>query len=118
MIGSESNDTPYFDEKTGRIKFRTNRAGGLLGGISNGEEIRVRLAVKPTPTILKEQQTVDVEKLENTSNTFASRSDPSICTRVYPVCEAMMRMALLDAMLIHYGYRGLSSAVDPKWDKL
>ncbi len=118
MTGSQSNDTPYFDEETGRIRFRTNRAGGLLGGISNGEEIRVRLAVKPTPTILQEQQTVDVEKLENTSNVFASRSDPSICTRVYPVCEAMMRMALLDAILMHYGYRGLSTAIDPRWDKL
>lgn len=117
MTGSESNDTPYFDEQTGRIRFRTNRAGGLLGGISNGEEIRVRLAVKPTPTILKEQQTVDVGRLENTSNIFASRSDPSICTRVYPVCEAMMRIALLDALLMTYGYR-VSSAVDSKWDKL
>lgn len=118
MKGSESNDTPYYDEKEGRVRFRTNRAGGLLGGISNGEEIRVRLAVKPTPTILQEQKTVDVGRLENTANIFASRSDPSICTRVYPVCEAMMRMALLDAMLMTYGYKGLSRAVDPRWENL
>lgn len=118
MTGSEANDTPYYDDKMEKVRFKTNRAGGILGGISNGEEIRVRLAIKPTPTILREQETVDIGKLENTTNIFASRSDPSICTRVYPVCEAMMRMALLDAMLMTYGYKGISTAVDPRWEKL
>lgn len=107
MTGSEANDTPYYDENEGSVRFRTNRAGGLLGGISNGEEIRIRLAVKPTPTILKEQATVNLDKLENTTHVFASRSDPSICTRVYPVCEAMVRITLLDAILMAYGYRGV-----------
>jgi chorismate synthase len=118
MTGSEANDIPYYDEKTGKVRFKTNRAGGLLGGISTGEEIRVRLAVKPTPTILREQETVDVGRLNNTKNIFASRSDPSICTRVYPVCEAMMRMALLDAVLMMYGYKGVSKSVDPRWENL
>jgi chorismate synthase len=118
LKGSESNDTPYYDEASGRIRFRTNRAGGLLGGISNGEEIRVRVAVKPTPTILQEQATVNVEKLENTANVFASRSDPTICTRVFPVCEAMMRIVLLDAIYMAGGYRRVSTAVDPRWDRL
>lgn len=118
MTGSEANDTPYFDKDEGKVKFRTNKAGGILGGISNGEEIRVRVAIKPTPTILKEQATVDVGKLEDTTHVFASRSDPSICTRVYPVCEAMMRMALLDAVLMTYGYKGISKAIDPRWEKL
>ncbi|HEX2947629.1 MAG TPA: chorismate synthase [Clostridia bacterium] len=118
MTGSESNDTPYVEEETGRIRFRTNRAGGLLGGISNGEEIRLRVAVKPTPTILKEQLTVDIKKRENTSHVFASRSDPTILTRIYPVCEAMMRIALLDAIFMAYGYNGIKEIIDPEWKGL
>ncbi len=118
MTGSESNDIPYYDEKTGRIRFKTNRAGGLLGGISNGEEIRIRVAAKPTPTILKPQDTVNVMKLENVTHVFASRSDPTICTRLYPVCEAMMRLALLDAIYMAGGYERVAQNVHPGCDEL
>ena len=118
LKGSQSNDTPYYDEKTGRIRFKTNRAGGILGGISNGEEIRFRVAVKPTPTIFIEQETVDVEKLENITYEFTSRSDPSICTRVYPVCEAMTRICILDAILMAKAYRAISFNFDSRWDLL
>lgn len=118
MTGSQSNDTPYIDEATGRVRFRTNRAGGLLGGISNGEEIRLRVAVKPTPTILKEQETADIKKKENTRHVFASRSDPTILTRIFPVCEAMMRIALLDAILMAEGYNGIKAVIDPEWENL
>jgi chorismate synthase len=118
LKGSESNDTPYFDQSTGRINFKTNRAGGILGGISNGEEIRIRVAVKPTPTIMLEQKTVDVNKLCNVTYRFTSRSDPSLCPRIYPVCEAMVRIALLDAIIMGMGYRAISSEIDPKWDRL
>ena len=118
MKGSESNDTPYYDEQAGRIRFRTNRAGGLLGGISNGEEIRIRVAAKPTPTILQTQATVNIATLENVSHVFASRSDPTICTRIYPVCEAMMRLALLDAIYMAGGYKNVTASVDPGWDHL
>ncbi|MGE5613796.1 MAG: chorismate synthase [Bacillota bacterium] len=118
MTGSEANDTPYYDQESGKIRFRTNRAGGMLGGISNGEEIRVRVAVKPTPTILREQATVNMVKLENVEHVFASRSDPSICTRVYPVCEAMMRMVLVDALYMAEGYRKIASLIDPGWDRI
>lgn len=118
MTGSEANDTPYFDEETGGIRFRTNRAGGLLGGISNGEDIRVRVAVKPTPTILKSQETADIAKSENVTHVFASRSDPTICTRIYPVCEAMMRIVLVDAIYMAEGYRNVISAIDPEWEGL
>lgn len=118
MTGSEANDTPYFDEETGRIRFRTNRAGGLLGGISNGEDIRVRVAVKPTPTILKNQETANISSMENVTHVFASRSDPTICTRIYPVCEAMMRIALVDAIYMAEGYKKVMSAIDPEWEKL
>lgn len=118
MTGSQSNDTPYFDEESGGIRFRTNRAGGILGGISNGEEIRLRVAVKPTPTILKEQETANIKKKENISHVFASRSDPTILTRIYPVCEAMMRIALLDAIYMAEGYNGIKEIIDPEWESL
>lgn len=118
MTGSESNDTPYYDEKTKSIRFKTNRAGGMLGGITNGEEIRIRVAAKPTPTILKPQDTVNIDSLENVSHVFASRSDPTICTRIYSVCEAMTRLALLDAIYMAGGYKNVMEAVNPGWDTL
>lgn len=118
MTGSESNDTPYYDKETGRIRFRTNRAGGLLGGISNGEEIRIRVAAKPTSTILQQQTTVDIAKGTSVEHVFASRSDPTICTRLYPVCEAMMRITLLDAIYMAEGYKKIASVIDPQWEQL
>ena len=118
MKGSESNDRPFMDEITGKVRFETNRAGGLLGGISNGEDIRIRLAVKPTPTISIEQATVDIEALKNTEVSFnKTRNDPSICPRIYPVCEAMVRITLLDALIIARGYSGISN-IHSKWDML
>ncbi len=117
MKGSESNDTPYYDSETGRVRFRTNRAGGLLGGISNGEEIRIRLAIKPTPTITVKQSTVDLDKLEDVSAEFRTRNDPSVCPRIYPVCEAMVRIAILDALFMAKGTRELCN-IDEKWDKI
>ncbi len=117
MKGSESNDKPYFDKASGRVRFETNRAGGLLGGISNGEDIRIRVAVKPTPTISIPQSTVDVGKLENTTCQFKTRNDPSICPRIYPVCEAMVRIAILDAIYMAGGYKTVTD-IDEKWDRI
>jgi chorismate synthase len=115
--GSECNDTPYYDEETGRIRFKTNRAGGMLGGISNGEEIRIRVAVKPTPTIIKDQLTVNVATLEPVVHKFASRSDPSLVPRVYSICEAMVRMALVDSIMMSAGVKSVTD-MDARWDKL
>ncbi|MCL6589658.1 MAG: chorismate synthase [Firmicutes bacterium] len=115
MKGSESNDNPYVDQATGRVRFATNRAGGLLGGISNGEDIRVRVAVKPTPTISILQKTVNIDKLEDTTCQFKTRNDPSICPRIYPVCEAMVRLAILDAVFMAKGYRSVANS---KWDEI
>ncbi len=115
--GSECNDTPYYDKETGRIRFKTNRAGGMLGGISNGEEIRIRVAVKPTPTIIKEQLTVNVETLEPIVHKFASRSDPSLVPRVYSICEAMVRMALVDSILMSAGLKSITE-MDVRWNGL
>lgn len=117
MTGTQSNDTPEFDP-AGRVVFRSNNAGGILGGISNGEEIRIRVAVKPTPTVMVEQDTVDVGRIKNIKHKFTSRSDPSLCPRIYPVCEAMVRIALLDALMVANGYRSASRDIDPRWGKI
>lgn len=106
MKGSESNDTPYFDKESGRVRFKTNKCGGFLGGITNGEELRIRVAVKATPTISIPQSTVDIKTLENTEVSFKTRNDPSICPRIYPVCEAMVRIAILDAIYLSRGLSG------------
>lgn len=117
MKGSESNDTPYFDE-SGRVRFRTNHAGGILGGISNGEDLRIRVGVKATPTISIKQDTVNMYKKENIEVEFNTRNDPSVCPRIYPVCEAMVRIAILDAIYIAKGYRAVSQNIDPTWDNV
>lgn len=117
MRGSESNDTPYFDE-SGRVRFKTNHAGGILGGISNGEDLRIRIAVKATPTISIKQETVNMYKKENVEVEFNTRNDPSVCARIYPVCEAMVRIAILDALYIAKGYRAVSQNIDPRWDNV
>lgn len=117
MKGSESNDEPYLDKDSGRVRFKTNNAGGFLGGISNGEEIRIRIAVKATPTVSVPQSTVDMSKIENTVLEPITRRDPSLCPRIYPVCEAMTRIAILDALYMAKAYRGVSN-LDPKWDRI
>jgi len=115
MKGSESNDKPYYDETSGRVRFKTNNSGGFLGGISNGEEIRIRVAVKPTSTISIQQSTVNMEKLQNATLQPITRRDPSLLPRIYPVCEAMVRIALLDAVYIARGYRAVAN-ISEKWD--
>lgn len=89
MRGSEHNDA--MDSKG----FRTNNAGGIIGGISTGEEIIFRVAVKPTSSIAKPQQTVSVEGAERTIRT-EGRHDACICPRVVPVVEAMVSIVLED----------------------
>lgn len=94
--GAENND--WFQIQDGRIGTRTNRAGGTLGGISNGEEIIVRVAVKPTSSILREQETVDLHGQPRTIK-VEGRHDPSVVPRAVPVCEAMLAILLADLML-------------------
>jgi chorismate synthase len=117
MLGSESNDPAYLDKETGRVRFKTNNAGGFLGGISNGEEIRIRLAVKPTPTVSVEQDSVNVNKLKEEKLIPITRRDATILPRIYPVCEAMVRIAILDAIIMAKGYRAITD-LDEKWDKI
>ena len=115
MLGSESNDETYVDRETGRVNFYTNNAGGFLGGISNGDEIRIRVAVKPTPTVSVPQRAVDMETMTDTVLEPITRRDASLLPRIYPVCEAMVRIALVDAIMMANAYRSMMD-LDPKWD--
>jgi chorismate synthase len=92
MRGSEANDEIVPEG------FVSNRAGGILGGISTGAPIVARLAVKPTPTIARPQRTVDVDGNARTIR-GAGRHDPCIVPRVVPVAEAMVALVLADAAL-------------------
>ncbi|MER3524301.1 MAG: chorismate synthase [Ignavibacteria bacterium] len=95
MKGSENNDPMYFDTKLKRVRTRTNNAGGIAGGISNGEDIVLRIAVKPASSIAKPQETVTVDGKPATI-AVEGRHDPCICPRVVPVAEAMVALTLLD----------------------
>lgn len=90
MTGSEHNDSMTASG------FASNHAGGILGGISNGEPVVVRLAVKPTPSIAQPQATLDTEGRERVIEVLG-RHDPCICPRIVPVAEAMMALVLADA---------------------
>ena len=92
MLGSEHND-PL---RPGG--FLSNNAGGILGGISNGEEIVARAAVKPIPSIEKEQKTIK-ENGEPTTLSVRGRHDVSAIPRIVPVCLAMVRLVLADMLL-------------------
>ncbi len=97
MRGSEMNDEFYIGE--GRIRTRTNHAGGILGGISTGEPVICRVAVKPTASIAKPQRSVDMERMEEVELRIRGRHDPCICPRIVPVAEAMVALVLVDYLL-------------------
>lgn len=95
--GSEVNDLMYKDP-SGRLRFSTNNAGGLLGGITNGEDLVVRIAIKPTSSISKEQTTVDKHG-EPRELRVKGRHDPCLCPRAVPIAEAMVNLVLADHLL-------------------
>ena len=97
MKGSENNDEIVVED--GKLRTKTNNAGGILGGISNGMPIVVRVAVKPTPSISKPQGSVDLDKMEETVLEIRGRHDPCICLRIVPVLEAMVALVLADHLL-------------------
>uniref|UniRef100_A0A7C3ARU6 Chorismate synthase n=1 Tax=Thermorudis sp. TaxID=1969470 RepID=A0A7C3ARU6_9BACT len=102
MRGHEHNDEFYLEN--GRVRTVSNHAGGMLGGISNGEQIVVRLAVKPTSSVARPQRTVDIHGNERVI-TVEGRHDPSICPRVVPVAEAMLLLVLADFYLLNRAAR-------------
>lgn len=94
LSGSEANDGMYYDN--GTVKCKTNHQGGIGGGISNGMPLIIRAALKPTPSIFKEQQTVDLETNKDTTLKIQGRHDPCIVPRALPAIEAAVCLALLD----------------------
>lgn len=101
LTGSEHNDEFYLDE-SGNLRTRTNRSGGIQGGISNGENIIIRTAFKPTATIGKEQNTVS-KAGEETTLAAKGRHDPCVLPRAVPMVEAMVALVLCDHLLRFQG---------------
>ena len=96
--GSQNNDPFYFDE-TGQVRTRTNHAGGILGGITNGMPLVFQAAVKPTPSIGQPQESVSLSRGENTTLVIHGRHDPCIVPRAVPCSEAAAAIAVYDAWL-------------------
>jgi chorismate synthase len=99
LTGSEHNDEFYIDEG-GKTRTVTNRSGGVQGGISNGENIIIRTAFKPTATIGKEQRTV-TQSGDDTTLAAKGRHDPCVLPRAVPMVEAMVALVLCDHLLRH-----------------
>ncbi len=95
--GSQVNDLMYKKED-GTLGFRTNNSGGLLGGITSGADLVVRIAIKPTSSISQVQDTVD-KRGEETQLRVKGRHDPCLCPRAVPIAEAMVNLVLVDHLL-------------------
>ena len=98
--GSEQNDV--FCSSGNRISIATNHSGGIQGGISNGQDIYFRVAFKPVATLLREQDTVDLEG-NHTILTARGRHDPCVLPRAVPIVEAMAAMTILDHFMLNKG---------------
>lgn len=107
QTGSIHNDEFYIEEGTGKVKTRTNNSGGIQGGISNGMDLILRAAFKPTSTIKKEQKTIN-DKNEETILKAKGRHDPCVLPRAVPIVEAVVNLVLVDAYLYQ-------RALQPKW---
>ncbi|MBE6916815.1 MAG: chorismate synthase [Ruminococcaceae bacterium] len=101
MRGSENNDPIVINND--KIVTATNNAGGILGGISNGMPLQLRVAIKPTPSIAKEQLTVSLSKNEQEKLIIQGRHDPCIAPRAVPVVEAAAAIGIFDAYLAYFG---------------
>lgn len=101
MLGSESNDP--FTIRDGKVVTTTNNAGGILGGITNGMPLVFRAAFKPTPSIGKEQISVNLNTMEQAALSVHGRHDPCIVPRAVPCIEAAAAIAVYDALLAYRG---------------
>ncbi len=106
LFGSEMNDPITASG------FAGNRAGGILGGITTGQDIVVRLAVKPTPSIRRVQRTIDTAG-EEREISIEGRHDPCIAPRIVPVAECMLALVIMDAVLEQAKYQGLGATQRP-----
>ena len=98
MMGSENNDEFYVNDR-GLVVTKTNNHGGILGGISSGMPITLKVAVKPTPSISQPQETVDYSAMKNETLVVKGRHDPCIVPRAVPCVEAAVNLAVLSHML-------------------
>ena len=98
MKGSENND-PFVIDGEGNVRTETNNSGGILGGITSGGDITLRVAFKPTPSIAKEQKSISYSKGESENLVVKGRHDPCIVPRAVPVVEAAVAIAILDMVL-------------------
>ena len=96
MKGSSANDAFYYDN--GVVKTKTNNNGGINGGIANGMPITFRVVIKPTPSIAKEQDTINLETKENVKIKIEGRHDSCITPRAVPVIEAISAIAIFDSL--------------------
>jgi chorismate synthase len=103
LSGEENSDEIRGVE--GRTKFKSNNAGGILGGISSGQEIIASFAVKPTSSILSSRKTIN-KKGKNTEISVKGRHDPCVGIRAVPIGEAMMACVLLDHFLLNRAHCG------------
>ena len=97
MRGSENNDTYTMDGES--IRTRTNHAGGILGGITSGMPLLFRAAIKPTPSIARDQNSISLSRREDAVLAVRGRHDPCIAPRAVPVMEAVLAIAIMDAIL-------------------
>ena len=107
LRGSQVNDP--FTVEDGRVRTKTNRAGGILGGVTDGMPIVFRAAFKPTPSIARQQRSVSLGQMENKTLVIQGRHDPCIVPRAVPCVEAAAAIAVLDAVMarkeeIGYGF--------------
>ena len=98
LTGAENND-PFYQAEDGSVKTRTNHHGGALGGISSGMPLLMRVAFKPTPSIGREQQTVNLAEGGEDTLTIHGRHDPCVVPRAVPCVEAAVAITLLDLLL-------------------
>lgn len=100
--GSKANDD-FRSDQNGNIYTVSNHCGGILGGISNGMPIVFRVGVKPTPSIYKTQETIDMNTMENTSLQIQGRHDPAIIHRARVVVDSITALILSDQLALRYG---------------
>jgi chorismate synthase len=101
MLGSQNNDA--FVMKNGKVESTSDNAGGILGGLSSGMPITMRVAIKPTPSIGKEQKTVNLSTMKNATLSVKGRHDPCVVPKAVPAIEAVVALTLVDH-LIRAGY--------------
>ncbi len=107
LFGSEANDSMRYENNN--LIFETNNSGGILGGISNGAPIIIRSAIKPTPSIFKEQKSVNLISKENVTLKINGRHDPAIVHRARVVIDAICALTIADMLVTKFGTDYLKS---------